>query len=96
MLVPESLTNVPLSGAALPQHPDVVGFRVIESSINFPVFDDPSHQIVPVMDVPVSIRKIEPCDKSISLLPLVPPTVTLLKPIEDIVALISLPVLLRI
>ena len=76
MLVPESLTNVPLSGAALPQHPEVVGFRVIESSINFPVFNEPSQPIVPVMEVPVSMRRIDPCDKSISVFPLVPPTVT--------------------
>ena len=75
MLVPESLTNVPLSGAALPQHPEVVGFRVIESSINLPVFNEPSQFIVPVMEVPVSMRRIDPCDKLISLLPL-PPTVT--------------------
>ena len=89
MLVPESLTNVPLSGAVLPQHPEVVGFRVIESSINFPVFNEPSHQIVPVMDVPVPICRFDPMFKLISLFPLVPPTVTLFKPIEDIVAAIS-------
>ena len=89
MLVPELLTNVPLSGAALPQHPEVVGFRVIVSLINFPVFNEPSHEIVPVMDVPVPIRRFDPMFKLISLLPLVPPTVTVFKPIVDICAAIS-------
>ena len=89
-MVLELLTNVPLSGAALPQHPgEVVGFREIPSLINFPVFNEPSHQIVPVMDVPVPICRFDPMFKLISLFPLVPPTVTLFKPIEDIVAAIS-------
>ena len=70
------------------QSPEVVGFREIVSLINFPVFNEPSHQIVPVMDVPVLIRRIDPFDKLISVLPLVPPTVTLAKPIEDIFAAI--------
>ena len=95
-MVPELLTNVPLSGAALPQHPEVVGFRVIVSLINFPVFNEPSHQIVPVIDVPVSISRFDPMFKLISLLPLVPPTETLFNPIEDIVSNISLFVLFRI
>ena len=96
-LVPELLTNVPLSGAALPQHPgEVVGFREIPSLINFPVFNEPSHQIVPVIDVPVSISRFDPMFKLISLLPLVPPTETLFNPIEDIVSNISLFVLFRI
>ena len=90
------LTNVPLSGAVLPQHPDVVGERLIASSINFPVFNEPSQSIVPVMDVLVPIVRIDPFNKLISLLPLVPPTVTLFNPIEDIVAYISMFVLLRI
>ena len=79
-----------------PQHPDVVGFRVIDLSINFSVFNEPSHQINPVMDVLVPIVRIDPFNKLISLLPLVPPTVTLFNPIEDIVAYISMFVLLRI
>ena len=80
----------------IPQHPDVVGERLIASSINFPVFNEPSQPIVPVMEVPVSMRRIDPFNKLISLLPLVPPTVTLFKPIEDIVSNISLFVLFRI
>ena len=63
MLVPEWLTNVPLSGAALPQHPEVVGFREIVSLINFPVFNEPSQFIVPEMEVPVPMSRIDPCTK---------------------------------
>jgi len=62
-VVPELLTNVPLSGAALPQHPVVVGFREILSLINFPVFNEPSQFIVPVMEVPVSMSRIDPYTK---------------------------------
>jgi len=51
----------------IPQHPEVVGFRVIESSINFPVFNEPSHQIVPEMDVPVPICRFDPMFKLISI-----------------------------
>ncbi len=58
-MFPESLTNVPLSGAALPQQsPEVVGFREIVSLINFPEFNEPSQFIVPVMEVPVPMSRL--------------------------------------
>ena len=62
-MVPELLTNVPFSGAVLPQHPDVDGFREIQSLINYPVFNEPSQFIVPVMEVPVPMSRIDPCTK---------------------------------
>ena len=74
----------------------MVGEKLIASSINFPVFNEPSQTIVPVMDEPVTIVRINHFDKLISLLPLVPPTETLFNPIEDIVSNISLFVLFRI
>ena len=74
----------------------MVGERLIASSINYPVFNEPSQAILPEMDVPVTIVRINHFDKLISLLPLVPPTETLFNPIEDIVSNISLFVLFRI